>query len=175
MTGPVLRDIHVPSAAWWPLASGWWLVAAVVVLLAIGGLWWMRRRMHRRPYAAALYEIDALAAAFARNGDTVELADGASRLLRRVARKIDPVVASRSGEAWRAFVQAHAHHAAARAVLDDLLDARFRASLELDAPALCAALRVWCRSALRRSGAPRLAGAGEIDAIRANRVRKASA
>ena len=31
-SGPVLRDIHVPPAAWWPPAPGWWIVLAIAVL-----------------------------------------------------------------------------------------------------------------------------------------------
>jgi len=171
--GPSLRDIHLPSAAWWPLAPGWWVVVASIVLLVVVAAWSMRRRKRHRPLAMALQEIDVLAATFARNGDTAELADGASRLLRRVGRKVDPAIASRSGEAWRTFVQAHAHDADVRATLDGLLDARFRARPVLDAPALLAALRAWCGNALRhgkpsgksRDGKPGNAATGEAMSI----------
>ena len=193
--GPVLRDIHLPPAAWWPPAPGWWLLAALVLLLAAAGIWLANRRVRRRPLAVALREIDRLAATFAGDGDMAALADAASRLLRRVARRIDPVAASASGTAWRTFVHANTHDAAVRKVLDDLIDARFRAHPELDAPTLCAALRVWCKNALRRpfvlrhvsplspepclvergAGAQRLAGEGDLDAIRARRGRGMSA
>lgn len=151
--GPVLRDIHLPPAAWWPLAPGWWMLLALVVLSAVFGAWWCMRRARRRPRVAALREVDALAAAFARDGDAGRLADGASRLLRRVARSIDPAAAARDGEAWRAFLHAHARGAAEREALDGLVDARFRAQPRLDAPALLATLRAWCRSALADGGA----------------------
>lgn len=147
--GPVLRDIHLPPAAWWPPAPGWWILAAVV-LLAMGGiawLWW--RHAMRRPLRAALREVDALEAHYARDHDAARLVDGASRLLRRVARGIDPGVASRSGDAWHAFVQRHGRDAGTQGALDDLVDARFRAHPAPDAPALLAALRSWCRDALR--------------------------
>ena len=150
--GPVLRDIHLPPAAWWPPAPGWWLLLALLVVLAAGAAWWLARRVRRRPYVAALRAIDALAAAFAGDGDAEKLVDGASRLLRRVARRIDPVAATRSGEAWRAFVHAYAREPGTRAALDALIGVRFRAKPTLDAPALLAALRAWCGEALSGRG-----------------------
>jgi hypothetical protein len=147
--GPVLRDIHLPAAAWWPLAPGWWLLLVLAVSLAAGLAWWRVHRARRRPCAAALREVDALAAAFAIDGNVESLADAASRLLRRIARRIDPVAACRSGAAWRRFVHAHARGVAVREALDALIDARFRPQPMLDAPALLAALRAWCRCAMK--------------------------
>lgn len=147
--GPVLRDIHLPAAAWWPPALGWWLLLALLLMVAAAGIWLVRWQRRQRPLAAALREIDRLAAAFDRNGDTTALADGASRLMRRVARSVDPVSASASGAAWRMFVHAQVRDDAARKVLDSLLDGRFRAHPVLDAQALLAALRTWCRVALQ--------------------------
>jgi hypothetical protein len=77
------------------------------------------------------------------------MADACSRLLRRVARRIDPAAMSATGAAWRAFLHRHARDAVTRQALDDLDGARFRADPALDAPALYAALRSWCRVALR--------------------------
>lgn len=147
--GPVLRDIHLPpSAAWWPPAPGWWLLAALVGLAFVAGAWMLRRRRHRRPLAVALHTIDQLAAAFDQDGDATALADGASRLLRRVARRVEPAAASASGETWRAFVRANARDDATGDALEALLAARYRARPELDAEALLTGLRAWCRSAL---------------------------
>lgn len=148
-SGPVLRDIHVPTAAWWPPAPGWWLLAALIVLLLAGAAWWIGRRARRRPLAATLREIDALALAHAHDGDVARLVDGASRLLRRIACRIAPAVASRDGEAWRDFVRLHATDDTARRVLDGLVDARFHAQPVVDPSALTTALRGWCRHALR--------------------------
>lgn len=181
--GPVLRDIHLPSAAWWPPAPGWWLLAGLVLLMIVAGVWLAKRRTRQRPLRVALQEVDRLAARFAHDRDTVALVEDASRLLRRVARKVDPDAASASGEAWRAFIHACTHDAGTHATLDGLLDARFRARPTLDAEALPAALRAWCRCALRspaiarsgwrgrhpepasvgewETGAKRLAGEGE--------------
>jgi hypothetical protein len=147
--GPVLRDIHLPPAAWWPPAPGWWIVAAAVLLAICGVAWLLRRHVMRRPLRAALREVDSLEMNYARDHDAAQLVDGASRLLRRVARRIEPGVASRSGDAWRAFVQRHGRDAATRGALDDLVEARFRAYPAPDVPVLLAALRTWCRDALR--------------------------
>lgn len=147
--GPVLRDIHLPTAGWWPPAPVWWLLAALLLFGAAGIAWLLWRHARRRPLRAALREIGILESSFARDGDVAWLADAASRLLRRIARRIDPVAASRSGEAWRAFVHRHANDAGTRKILDELIEARFRAQPALDVPALMAALRAWCREALR--------------------------
>lgn len=149
MNGPVLRDIHLPPAHWWPLAPGWWLLAALLVLAALGVAWWLRRVAHAHPLRAAVREIDALEAAYAHDGDAGRLVDGASRLMRRVALRIAPDAAAQTGASWRAFVQTHAPDANIRQVLDELASERFRAQPALDAPALLAALRAWCRHALR--------------------------
>lgn len=158
--GPVLRDIHLPPAAWWPPGPGWWLLAAAVVLIATGIAWWLRRRARLRPLRAALREVDAIQSAFERSNDVVRLAEDASCLLRRVACRIDRAAASRSGMAWRTFLHRYARDAATLHALDALAEARFRATPSLDAPALLAALRTWCRDALRartvaaRAGTP---------------------
>lgn len=146
---PVLRDIHLPPAGWWPPAPGWWLLAGALLLVAAGIAWLLWRHARRRPLRAALREIGILESTFARDGDVAWLADAASRLLRRVARRIDPAAASQSGNAWRAFVHRHANGVGTRMILDELIDARFRAQPALDVPALMAALRAWCRVALR--------------------------
>jgi hypothetical protein len=154
--GPVLRDIHLPPAAWWPLAPGWWIVVALVLLAAGALAWWSWRRAGGGVRRAALREIDALAAAYARNRNDVMFADGASRLLRRVARVVEPGAASLTGESWRAFLHQYARDPATQASLDRLLAARYLPRLALDVPAVLAALRAWCGNALARGrrGAP---------------------
>lgn len=147
--GPVLRDIHLPPAAWWPPAPGWWLLTGLLLLVAAGCTWWLWRRARRRPLRAALQEIDMLESAHARDGEIAQLVETASRLLRRVARHIDPAAASWTGDAWRAFLHRHAKAASTRQALDELLDTRFRARPDLDVPVLMTALRAWCRDALR--------------------------
>ena len=148
--GPVLRDIHLPPASWWPPAPGWWLLAVLVLVAgALVAAWFVYRRRHVA-LRALLREIDGLELAYARDADCARLADRASRVLRRVARRIESPAASANGSAWRAFVQKYAHAEATREALDALLDVRFRVAPVLDVSALCGALRAWCRAALRR-------------------------
>lgn len=154
-SGPVLRDIHLPPAGWWPLAPGWWLLALVVIVLAIGVAWWWRRHARQRPLRSVLREIDAIEAAHADHRDDTRAAEQASRLLRRMARRIDPAVASQTGAAWRAFVRRYARDAATRQALESLMDVRFRARPALDVPAVATALRAWCCIALRAPRARR--------------------
>lgn len=153
--GPVLRDIHLPPAGWWPPAPGWWLAGLVVLVMAAGVAWWWRRRARWRPLPSILREIDAIEAAYARHRDDTRVTEEASRLLRRMAHRIDPAMATQTGAAWRAFVHRHARDAATRHALDGLMDVRFRAHPALDVPAVTTALRAWCRAALRTPRARR--------------------
>jgi hypothetical protein len=161
----VLRDIHLPPAHWWPPAPGWWLLA-VVLLLAAGGIaWWLWRSRLGAPIRAALREIDALEAAHACDGNPAVLADGASRLMRRVALRVAPDAAAQTGAAWHAFVLAHAPDENARHALGELAGERCRAQPALDAPNLFAVLRAWCRNAL--SARPSAAFRGKGAALQA--------
>lgn len=166
MNGPVLRDIHLPPAHGWPPAPGWWLLAISLVLATIGIAWWIRRTARTRLVRMAMCEIDALEAAFAHDGDIRKLADGASRLMHRVALLVAPGTAAQTGERWHAFVQMHAPDAAGRKTLDDLASERFRAQPAVDASALPAALRAWCRAALRArpAGDAHIRPAGQMSA-----------
>ena len=160
MNGPVLRDIHLPPAHWWPPAPGWWMLAALLLLIAMGAAWGWRRRARGHLLRMAMREIDALEATHARDGDVTRMVEGASRLMRRIALRIEPGVASQTGEAWRAFVHRHARDAVTREALDGLIDVRFRANPVLNADASLCALRRWCRDALRRPAtSPRAFGA----------------
>jgi len=165
--GPVLRDIHLPPAGWWPPAPGWWGVAALVVLAACAGVWLLWRRARQRTRRAALREIDSLAAAYAQDGDMTRLAEGASRLLRRVARLVDPDAASLSGDAWRSFLHRYARDAETQAVLDRLVATRYLAQPDVEVPGLLAALRGWCRNALPGGRRHRAAQSGSARTARA--------
>lgn len=148
--GPVLRDIHVPPAAWWPPAPGWWaLTGAVVLLIAVSAAWWILRRGRIGLARTLTREIAQLEAAYAADRDAAALAAGASRLLRRVALRVEPDVAALHGAAWRAFLQRRSPGGRSAASLDTLAATAFQRDPDIDAPALLAALREWCTHALR--------------------------
>ena len=98
----VLRDIHQPPApGWWPLAPGWWGVLALVVLAFLLVAAWIWRRQRRQRAVAALFDstiasLDSPAAQVA----------AMSELLRRAARRRDPMADRLQGEAWLEFLDA---------------------------------------------------------------------
>ena len=119
-----LRDIHLPPPpGLWPPAPGWWLVLAIGAIVA---LLLVRRHQRRRPLQCAVRELDTLARAHAHTSDSVELARGISRVLRRYAlwRFPQDRVAGLSGAAWLQFLDARGGHGAftsgAGSVLGDL-------------------------------------------------------
>lgn len=97
-----------------------------------------------------LQEVTLLEARFARDSDGAALAAAASRLLRRVALRVEPEAAGATGVAWQEFVRRRAGDPAVAHTLAVLADAAFVRQPELDAPALLQALRCWCRRALRQ-------------------------
>jgi hypothetical protein len=98
-----LRDIHLPDGA--AATPDAWLAGALAVLLVVAAVIWHRRRRQR----TALRELRRLAAAHARDGDLVALAQGLSTLLRRqaLARYPESGAAGLCGQDWLAFLDAH--------------------------------------------------------------------
>lgn len=142
-----LHDIHLPPPpGLWPPAPGWWLVALAVSLVV--ALWWMRRRVRRTPHYAALRELDRLSESFARDRDTIALARGLSRLLRRYALWRFPHLptAGLTGCDWLRFLDAHGGEGAfcdgAGAVLESL---PYRADGQADGAALIVLVRRWLK------------------------------
>lgn len=149
--GPVLRDIHLPAAAWWPVAPTWWGVLALVLVAVAATFLWFVIHHRQRALRAVLREIDQMQSVQQREPDASKLATQASELMRRVAKRIDPDAASADGAAWRSFLQRYARTPTVHAALQHLLDERYRQSPALDAATLLPALRLWCRAALRRT------------------------
>lgn len=148
--GPVLRDIHLPPAAWWPLAPGWWVIAGLLVLILVVVAGCLLRRKRASLVATVTREIDALEAAYACHHDAVALAAGASRLLRRLAVRMDPAAASAHGAAWCAFLQQRARSRRDAEMLATLTTAAFQRTPAVDAGVLLTALRAWCTHAMRK-------------------------
>lgn len=146
--GPVLRDIHLPTPAWWPLAPGWWLLLALVAAVLIAVAWFvLRRRRLQRQQRLLLDELEKLAARHARAGDDAALATALHQLLRRVARRHDATATQQRGDQWR---QTLARVPVEPPVLDRLMtleQAIYRPQTPLDAPATLAAARRWLRAA----------------------------
>jgi len=103
-----LRDIHLPDpVSWWPPAPGWWLLALGAVVVLGLAVWALGRHLkRRRRLRGILAEVDALAAAYRRNGDAQALCSGLSLTLRRVALAAWPRerVAGLTGTAWLQFL-----------------------------------------------------------------------
>jgi len=95
-----LRDIHLPpEPSWWPPAPGWWLLAGVLLLVAGGAWWWLRRRRERRAAILRLFE-DTVDAA----GSPAQQVAAMSDLLRRAARRKDPLADRLQGDDWLRFL-----------------------------------------------------------------------
>jgi Flp pilus assembly protein TadB len=95
-----LRDAHLPDApAWWPPAPGWWLVAAVLAALLVAIALWRRHARRRRIAAEALFDATVDAA----QGDSARVA-AISELLRRAARRRDPLADRLQGADWLHFL-----------------------------------------------------------------------
>jgi Domain of unknown function (DUF4381) len=105
-----LRDIHLPGdAPLWPPAPGWWLLAVVVVALLVwGGLLALRHYRIHRQRTRVMAVLENLEHGLGRDR-TPEALAAISILLRRLALMRYPraQVASLSGAAWLAFLDAH--------------------------------------------------------------------
>lgn len=97
-----LQDVHLPPAPdWWPPAPGWWIVLVAFASIAVGVWLWRRRVRRRRAVIERLFD------------ETLDAVDGASariatmsELLRRAARRQDPLADRLSGDAWLRFLDA---------------------------------------------------------------------
>lgn len=77
-------------------------MAALLVLVAcLFTAVWRRRRAMLRQRERVVAQLDALISQHERDGDPVALASGMHQLLRRVARRHEPMAARQRGEAWQ--------------------------------------------------------------------------
>jgi hypothetical protein len=152
ISGPELRDIHVPQVSmWWPLAPGWWVLLAVFAAAIIVSVIALRRRAAwRRRVDATLGDLREATARHARDGDVAAFASVASQLLRRVARARDPRTVALKGAAWRDALSTlspgqDVHRLAA------IEDAIYRPEATLDVQPTARDVETWVRVVLRRS------------------------
>lgn len=99
--GPSLRDIHLPAEpSWWPPAPGWWVLSGMLLIAVVVGFWWwQRRRRTRAGQRRVVLELDQILRNHA--GDSAARFNALHQLLRRVARRHEPLAGQQSGEAWR--------------------------------------------------------------------------
>lgn len=130
MTAPlVLRDVHPGIApGWWPPAPGWWMLAAVLLIVVITIGWWRLRRRRRNVAILQLFD-DTLGQADTPSQQVAAM----SGLLRRAARRRDPVADRLDGQAWLQFLDdglpGQPFSTGAGALL---LDGGFRANVDED-------------------------------------------
>lgn len=149
--GPVLRDIHLPpDPSWWPPAPGWWVLAAlsVLVVCACVAVWRARRAMLRQR-ERIVAQLDALISQHQRDGDHVALASGMHQLLRRVARRHEPMAAQQRGQAWQDTLARMPVEAPVLLRLVALEKAVYLPPRSLDHHADAVAVRQWLQLALK--------------------------
>lgn len=153
VSGPNLRDIHLPAElSWWPPAPGWWLLAALVlVLIAVVGWAWRRHRRVRGREQEILDELDQLVRQHRDDDDPDGLLRDLHQLLRRVTRQYDPQATRQRGEAWRqtlARVPVGAGTLERLCALDELI---YQPPAPRDSEMTVAAVRAWLRLAVKPS------------------------
>ena len=152
--GLKLRDIHPPPPpSWWPPAYGWWVLVACVLAAMVVLVWYARRK--RRGLLRWKAVRDALGEMRARypHEGLAWLAGQLSQWLRRAAIQRDAAAASMQGEAWRAFLTAHAPRGADVAPLLSLHDLAYRPAPQFDAEATLHAAEAWLRHVLTERSA----------------------
>ncbi|MGA9343445.1 MAG: DUF4381 family protein [Rhodanobacteraceae bacterium] len=163
VTGPKLRDIHLPPPpSWWPPAPGWWLLAALVLAVVAWAIWllirrWRLWRWRRRIHA----QLAALAAVQRADPDGPRFVAGISQLLRRATLLLDRRAAALSGQRWLEFLDARmGGDAFTRGAGRVLIDAPYRRTADVDASALLQLARRWFARAL--AAPPRRRSNGSI-------------
>jgi hypothetical protein len=151
LSGPQLRDIHLPpEPSWWPPAPGWWaLLALLLVLSAVGIVWWRRRRRALRQRREVLGELERITQRHRRDGDAAALAGALHQLLRRVARQHDAQAAQQRGDAWRQTLARVPVDAATLQQLLALEQQLYRPPAAFDHAASVTAVRTWLQLALK--------------------------
>ena len=142
ISGPELRDIHVPAPpSWWPPAPGWWLLAALAVALCVFLFLYFRKRLRqRRRYRAVMAEFERTVETA--SADTPALAAALSAFLRRLAMRGVPSAAAFSGDAWLAHLDTTlGGDEFSKGVGRALVEAPYRTHAEVDKPALIALAR----------------------------------
>lgn len=151
LSGPQLRDIHLPpEPSWWPPAPGWWALLVLLLVLSVLAIgWWRRRRRALRQRREVLGELERIAQRHRRDGDAAALAGALHQLLRRVARQHDAQAAQQRGDAWRQTLARVPVDAATLQQLLALEQQLYRPPAVFDHAVSVAAVRTWLQLALK--------------------------
>jgi len=146
--GPSLRDIHLPAEpSWWPPAPGWWVVAGVLLAAVLVGLWWwQQRRRARRGQQRIVLELDQIVRNY--SADSAARMNALHQLLRRVARRHEPMAGQQRADGWR---QTLARVPVDANTLDQLLELDrliYQPPSSFDEVATVAAVRRWLNLAV---------------------------
>lgn len=150
LSGPPLRDIHLPpEPSWWPPAPGWWVLAALLLALAaLAIVWWRRRYRALRQRREVLGELERITRRHEHDGDAAALAGALHQLLRRVARQHDARAAQQRGDAWRQTLARVPVDVATLQQLLALEQQLYRPPAAFDHAVSVAAVRTWLQLAL---------------------------
>jgi hypothetical protein len=153
VSGPSLRDIHLPAEpSWWPPAPGWWLLSVLVlVVIALAAWIWRRQRRLRGQRQQVFDELDRLVRQHRDDGSPDGLLRDLHQLLRRVARRHDPRATGQRGEAWRQTLARVPVDAATLERLRALDEVIYQPPAARDDAATVAAVRSWLRLAVKPS------------------------
>lgn len=145
-----LHDIHLPPpVSWWPPAPGWWIAAVLIILFVVTIIWLIRQRRAMAMHAAALRRLDEIDRNFRRSGDSAQLAQGVSILLRRFAVNTFPHrdVGGLHGERWLEFLDRTGGNGDfAKRHRTSLLEAPYRRDVPVDGDDLLNTSRRWLRN-----------------------------
>lgn len=167
VSGPDLRDIHLPAQpSWWPPAPGWWLLGTLVLVAIVVMIWiWRRHRDVRGRQQQILDELDQVVRQHRDDDSPHGLLRDMHQLLRRVARRHDPQAIRQRGEAWRQTLARVPVDAATLERLRTLDELIYQPPAARDDEAMVAAVRTWLRLAVKPSNWKTLVSAQEaVDA-----------
>lgn len=151
--GPVLRDIHVPEASFWPPAPGWWVLLGVALLAIFTGIWWLRRwRRRRKLWRVVEAEVNRLKALHDSQSNAAGVVAGLSQLMRRVARMRGALV-HLDGAAWHAELDRLAPGVLDAECMNELRQALYGKKVDTDPQKLLVDCSRWLRVAVWRANA----------------------
>jgi hypothetical protein len=144
-----LKDIHLPEpTALWPPAIGWWaLLVLLISLIIIVVVWRIRRWRLGMAKRKALVELSNLTSA------TQDWPQALQKLMRRLTISYyeQEKVAQLHGQSWVHFLVSQlkpSQQEKCKKPLQQLVDAQYQSSVELDFTVQAEAVKYWITNAL---------------------------